>query len=151
MEGLSSLDEVILNEPDQRFILSVILKDKTAFSALFIQQILNKQELLQPHNAPNLGKALMIYRNLVEKRMVYSTHPFENKISWKGKLYLIYTHPSLTFWGIILGIIITVWIGMCTNNVSKKESNQQSIPKNIKSIYDSLLYHQKKDTSSANY
>lgn len=131
---LTPLDALILNEPTQRFILWVISDNPKAFSAEFMIELMKRQDLLQPGKAPNLGKALIIYQNLIKKGMVDIKSPLKTKVSWKGQFYRFHTHPYFQSFGVIaatiigiIGILASVGIikAGCTNVKTYQSTSQE--------------------------
>ena len=102
---LTSLQRVIINEPNQRFILWVIARDSHAFAIHFYAELTKQPDLMIPGKVPNLAKALTIFQNLMTKKMVYIKLA-ETKITWRGQFYRFYTHPAFPLFAIIFSAIV---------------------------------------------
>ena len=135
---LTSLQQLILNEPTQRFILWVIANDDKAFSSYFLIELGKQQQLLQPNAVPNLAKAMVIYQNLLKKRMVDASNPLKTTITWRGQFYRFYTHQSLQMWGIVIGVIVGLgFIKLScggTNNGTNKNIESETKPQIEKNV-----------------
>lgn len=125
-DHLTSLQQIVLTDPSQRFILWIISSDPKAFSSYFFLEIMKRQDLLNPNGSPNLAKALTIFDQLKQKGMIDVSDPLKTKISWKGQFYRIYTHPSQGFWIGIIGIFFAiVGIITCNKNADKTPTQDQ--------------------------
>ena len=129
--GLTSLQQLILNEPDQRFILWIIANDDKAFSSYFLVELGKQHQLLQPNAAPNLAKAMVIFQNLLKKGMVDTSNPLKTTITWRGQFYRFQTHPYFQSYigigGTIIGIAgILFATGLLKFQCNRVTSNQSS-------------------------
>jgi hypothetical protein len=143
---IDSLTTVSITAPNKRFVLWIIANDPNAFGSTFMIDAVTKG-IHQP-NSPdsNFSKALSIYISLQKLRYVKSVSYDYNKITWRGQLYRLYTHPARDIWAILVGLIA---IGVCV--LLWLQSNNQPKPtgKIQQPISDSLLHRQKirKDSS----
>lgn len=66
-------------------------------------------------------------------------------ITWKGQLYRIYRNVGLTFWLLVLGIVVSMGIiKINCNNVQQNKSKSGATKPIQKTTFDSNLHHQKK-------
>ena len=155
---INATDQILMYEPTERGILWIIANNPTAFSPITFMDVLKNKEILQPttpnNSNKNLSKALPIYIKLHQRGFIKQRKDKpEVKVTWRGQFYRFYTHPALTFWG----ILITVLIGVATLIVSivvlLHTETYTPPPETTKQlqqpVYDSVPYNQKKDTSSA--
>ena len=153
---VSTTDQILLYEPTERGILWIIANNKKAFGIETINDLIKHPEMLTPNASnnsnKNLVKALPIYIKLHQRGFIKQCrNKPEIKITWTGQFYRFYTHPALTFWGVLISILIgistlivsiIVLLRTETHILPKGTTKQVQEP-----THDSLPHHQKKDTS----
>jgi hypothetical protein len=137
---LSSIQKASLFEPNERRVLWLIANDPSAFGLTFNMELV-KKGIVQP-NTPNsnIAKGMAIYLNLVQKKYIVSINHDKNKVTWKGNFYRLYTHPSLLFWGTVIGlfaVIVTILLAALPKMEQNTEYNKPVI------VSDSLSFHKK--------
>lgn len=96
---------------------------------------------------PQVAKMISIYGEILTKGYVRSDIT-KNKITIKGKLCLFYTSPAVTFWILILGILVAIIIGVINYTPGVKVSHPISQPARKSPTVDSPLYQKKKAKDS---
>lgn len=127
LAGLTPLEQIIINEPTQRFILWIIANDREAFSIHFILELTKQKELLQPGKAPNLVKALAIHQNLLKKKMINNGNPLKTKITWRGQFYRFFTHPAFPLIALLFGALVTISLSLATCKHEPIKNSIQSL------------------------
>lgn len=70
-------------------------------------------ELLQIYTSDKIkyskyGEAIKVYLEMKDRKLIKSHILKGNRITMKGRWYMIIHNPSLTLWSIIIGIVIAV-------------------------------------------
>lgn len=156
--GMTSFNKIILHEPTERNILEIISADKEVFNVKFLIDIGMDKELIKPNPDSNLTKAMSIYTQLIDKGFIKRIDAFESRLTIRGRLHLIATHPNMNLWGIIIGgliaivsIIISVIIAQQPTTMNKSQQSIQQLPQQMgnDSIYlDSENVDKTKDTGT---
>jgi hypothetical protein len=154
---ISATNKILLYEPTERGILWIIENDPSAFVTTLILDVLKNPQLLDSKvdnaSTKNLAKALPIYMKLHQRGFI-KQDGIKIVITWKGKLFRLYTHPSISFWGALFAIIIgiiTLIVSILVLLRTETHTRQQETTKQVQQPTSYLPpYHQKKDISLPN-
>jgi hypothetical protein len=135
---LSAKDQVSLFPPTERTILWIIAHNPETFTISFLLEVGNEVALSGAKPESNLAKAMAIAMSLQQRGMI-KIETFETKITFKGQMYRLITHPSLIWWTLVAGIL-----AICVAILLSLKPNTESKPEEKKSppSTDSSLYHQ---------
>ena len=144
---LSAKDKLSLFLPSERSVLWIISSHPEAFTISFLLEVGNELARTEPKPDSNLTKAMAIASSL-EQRKFIKIGAERTVITFKGQLYRLFTHPGVSFWGIIIGALVGIaaifYAGQPTKETHPTITNKKQPP-----IADSLLYHQKSKSNSS--
>ena len=104
---ITTFNRVLLTAPTERFILWALAKDSKLFNIDPLIKIGVKPDLMKAGADSNLSKALGIFQNLIDRGYINQNYD-NSKITLKGQLYRLSTHPSLGLWTFIVALMIGV-------------------------------------------
>ncbi len=138
--GTTTLQKLILNTPNELFILSIIAQDGTVFTPAFILDATKKNPInFTPNSPPKLKEAYAIFFRLIERGMVKQGFNKKNEyrtiITFRGHIYRITGHYTFGIWTFVLGILIG-WAlqGINCNQSNSKSNSSTPISKKADSI-----------------
>jgi len=102
---LSTLNKIQVFEPTYRNVLYIISQDKEAFAGKGMIELLKSVQSNTTN--PKMAAMLGIYMEVLQKGLV-SQDGLKNRITLKGRWYLISTHYSIGLWGIVLAFFVGV-------------------------------------------
>src|SRR5437773_10848947 len=107
---LPTIQMILLYPPTPRHILWVIANDPSAFNFRYFGQFAAKNPKLAERDSP-LGKALDMLGSLKVQHFVKELPNGDWRITIKGQLYRLTTHPQWIFVQLFLGAALAFIVG----------------------------------------
>lgn len=146
---LSSKQKIMMFEPNERFILWIVVNDPKAFDINFMMDIAQNQALMKPDPTSNLTKALNIFLKLIQREFI-KQNGLEYKVTPKGQLYRFVTNPFFPLFALLFAASIAITLGLYNHKPTETppKSSKDSTLKQQTNL-DSSVHHQKilKDSS----